>query len=138
MIDIDCKHFRISNMLRLCAKKKYFAKKSSTFNQKKMFEVKIRRAFHARYKSPFFRINHNVFLHQFSFHHNKLVPLTIYKLNSFSKKIKPNSRILQFQEIIEILSETFLCPAKLSCKHFFRSFFIYMVFETNLDIVICS
>ena len=39
----------------------------------------------------------------------KIVPLTIYKmkLNSFSIKIKPNSRFLEFQETHEILSVMF-------------------------------
>ena len=51
----------------------------------------------------------------------KLVPLTIYKmkLNSFSIKIKPNSRFLEFQENHEILSVIFIFSANLlNCECF--------------------
>ena len=59
-------------MLRLCANMFILRERVQLCHQKILIEVKIRRAFHARYKSPFFRLNHIVFLYQFSSHHNKI------------------------------------------------------------------
>ena len=61
-------------MLRLCANSFILRKRVYLCHQKILFEVKIRRAFHARYKSPFFKLNHIVFLYQFDFYHNKISP----------------------------------------------------------------
>ena len=134
MIDIDCKHFGISNILRLCAN-------SFTLRKIVFFQVKLRRAFHARYKSPFFRLNYIVFLYQFTSHHNRISPT--YHLQNEIEFIQHKNKT-KFQVIgIPGTSQNFICNFQFFSKTFLETFlfgidFIFKVFETILVFVICS